>query len=252
MIQLKQLSVVYNGGELVALHPLDIEFRAGEFTVLLGPSGAGKSTLLRSVNLLNTPTSGSVHVDQQLIHSDEQLRNHRRNTAMIFQQHQLIKRQNVLRNALAGRLAHYSSLRSLLPMSQDDRRLALNCLQRVGLLDKALQRVDTLSGGQQQRVGIARALVQQPRVILADEPVASLDPRSAQQIMDLLQQICREDGITAIVSLHQLELAKTYAQRVIGLSQGRVVFDGKVDQLNDDIIQNIYSNDTSLNYETSL
>ena len=251
MIELKQLSIAYNNGGLIGLHPTDLVFRRGEFTVLLGASGAGKSTLLRAINLLNTPSSGEVHVDGQLIRTATALRHHRCNTAMVFQQHQLIRRQHVLRNVLAGRLGYYSSLRSLLPMSADDRRLALNCLQRVGLLDKALQRVDTLSGGQQQRVGIARALAQQPRVILADEPVASLDPNSAQQIMNLLQQVCHENGITAIVSLHQLELAKAYAQRIIGLAEGRVVFDGTIEQLNDDIIRQIYRNESSLNNETN-
>jgi len=240
MIQFNKVSVAYNNGKLIALYPTTIEFYRGEFTVLLGASGAGKSTLLRSINLLNIPTSGEVSVAGVRIDNVQALRNHRRNTAMIFQQHQLIGRQNTLRNVLAGRLGYYSSLRSLLPMREKDRRLALHCLERVGLLEKALERVDCLSGGQQQRVGIARALVQQPKVILADEPVASLDPARAHEIMSLLQRICKEDGITLVVSLHQVELAKAYAQRIVALSEGRVVFDGRVNEFNDEISRAIY------------
>jgi len=242
MIQLNKLSVAYNSGTLMALHPITIEFHRGELTVLLGTSGAGKSTLLRSINLLNIPTSGEVSVAGVRIDNAQALRNHRRNTAMIFQQHQLIGRQSALRNVLAGRLGYYSSLRSLLPMRQEDRRLALHCLARVGLLDKALERVDCLSGGQQQRVGIARALVQQPKVILADEPVASLDPVRAHEVMSLLQRLCAEDSMTTtiIISLHQVEFAKAYAQRIVALAEGRVIFDGRVNEFNDDISRKIY------------
>ncbi len=246
MIRLDRLSVVYNCGALTALQPTTIDFRRGEFTVLLGASGAGKTTLLRSINLLTRPSSGSVSVAGELIERGRALREHRRNTAMIFQQHQLIERLSVLRNVLAGRLGYYSALRSLFPMSQADRALALHCLERVGLLDKALARVDCLSGGQQQRVGIARALVQQPKVILADEPVASLDPASARQVMALLQTICREDGITAVVSLHQLEIARAYAQRIVALAEGRVIFDGSVDGLSEDVVRAIYPQQRSV------
>ncbi len=241
MIQLNKLSVVYNRGALTALHPTTIEFRRGEFTVLLGTSGAGKSTLLRSLNLLNTPTSGEVSVAGVCINSARALRSHRRNTAMIFQQHQLMRRQTALYNVLVGRLGYYASLRSLLPMREIDRQLALHCLERVSLLDKALERVDHLSGGQMQRVGVARALVQQPKVLLADEPVASLDPSCAHQVMSLLQGLCAEKNMTTVVSLHQVELAKIYAQRIVALVEGRVIFDGCVDELNDDIVKKIYS-----------
>ncbi len=240
MIQLDQLSVVYNSGALVALNAVDIEFKPTEFTVLLGASGAGKTTLLRSINFLSRPSSGEVRVAGKRIDGARALQQHRRNTAMIFQQHQLIKRQSVLNNVLAGRLGYYSSLRSLFPMRQSDRRLALHCLERVGLLERALDRVDHLSGGQQQRVGIARALAQQPKVILADEPVASLDPASVMQVMSLLKGICHEDGITMIVSLHQLEIAKAYAQRIVALAKGRVIFDGGVDELGDRLVSEIY------------
>ncbi len=240
MVELNALSVQYNEGELTALHPTTIAFCPGEFVVLLGASGAGKTTLLRSINLLNTPSRGELKVDGQTISTSAALRCHRRNTAMIFQAHQLIERQTVLRNVLAGRLGYYTAWRSMLPMREVDRRRALECLERVGILEKALEKVSCLSGGQKQRVGIARALVQQPKFILADEPVASLDPSSAHQIMSLLRRICAEDGMTAVVSLHQLAFARAYAQRIVALAEGRVIFDGAVEALSDDVIRAIY------------
>jgi len=165
---------------------------------------------------------------------------------MIFQQHQLIGRHSAWENVLLGRLAYYSTWRSLLPLPRRDQVLALECLARVGLLSKALERVDALSGGEQQRVGIARALAQQPRLILADEPVASLDPATAQKIMDLLQDICQNDGITAIVSLHQVELALAYADRIVALAKGRIVFDGPPADLNPTRLDGIYQAGASL------
>jgi phosphonate transport system ATP-binding protein len=174
------------------------------------------------------------------------VRRHRRRTAMIFQQHQLIGRHSAWENVLLGRLGYYSSWRSLLPLPRRDQVLALACLERVGLLSKALERVDALSGGEQQRVGIARALAQQPRLILADEPVASLDPATAQKIMDLLQDICKKDGITAIVSLHQVELALSYAGRIVALARGKIVFDGSPEDLNPARLEGIYQAGASL------
>ena len=154
------------------------------------------------------------------------MRAHRRRTGMVFQQHQLIGRLSVLANVLTGRLGYHSGLRTLLPFSAAEKRLALAAIERVGLLDHALRRADQLSGGQQQRVGIARALAQQPAIVLADEPVASLDPATAERVLALLHRICREDGITAVVSLHQLEFARRFADRIVGLARGEVVFDG--------------------------
>jgi phosphonate transport system ATP-binding protein len=168
---------------------------------------------------------------------------------MIFQQHQLISRHTAWENVLLGRLAYYSTWRSLLPLPRRDQVLALECLERVGLLDKAMERVDALSGGEQQRVGIARALAQQPRLILADEPVASLDPATAQKIMDLLQDICQQDGITAIVSLHQVEFALNYADRIVALAKGRVVFDGSPGDLTPARLEAIYQAGATLNAE---
>jgi phosphonate transport system ATP-binding protein len=174
------------------------------------------------------------------------VRTHRRQTAMIFQQHQLIGRHTGWKNVLLGRLAYYSTWRSLLPLPYGDQVLALECLERVGLLNKAMERVDALSGGEQQRVGIARALAQQPRLILADEPVASLDPATAQKIMDQLQDICQNDGITAIVSLHQVELALAYADRIVALAKGKIVFDGPPADLNPARLEGIYQAGASL------
>lgn len=240
MLQLHQLSVTYPGG-VQALCSVSLSFTPGEFTVILGASGSGKSTLLRCLNGLIQPTTGAISVEGgRKLDSARVRRLHCQRTGMIFQQHQLIGRQTALQNVLMGRLAYHSTLRSLFPLPRVDQSIALDCLNRVGLLDKALIRVDTLSGGQQQRVGIARALAQQPQLILADEPVASLDPANAHKFLSFLRQICQEDGLSAIVSLHQMELAKTYADRIIGLSQGNVVFDGKTPALDMRSIARIY------------
>lgn len=179
MISVDGLSVSYPGG-VQALKPTNLRFQAGMFTVLLGPSGAGKSTLLRALNGLVTPTRGRVEVAGiGDLSSRPRLAAHRRRTGMVFQQHQLIGRSSVLTNVLMGRLGYHGSLRTLLPFSASERRLALQAIERVHLLDYALRRADELSGGQQQRVGIARALVQEPRLVLADEPVARVSTRRA-------------------------------------------------------------------------
>ncbi len=225
---------------------MSIRFNHGEFTVLLGASGAGKSTLLRCLNLLNRPSAGSITVEGLGEICDARgLHRHRRATGMIFQQHQLIGRQSALANVLLGRIGYHPAWRTLFPLTRAERRMALECLERVGLLHKALERVDCLSGGQQQRVGIARALVQQPQLMLADEPVASLDPATSHRVLSQLKRIGTEDGITTIVSLHQLELAQTYADRVIGLAHGRVMFDGAPAQLTDSVVQRIYDQPAS-------
>lgn len=222
-----------------ALRPVDLAFEAGAFTVLLGPSGAGKSTLLRCLNGLVGPTGGRVlGADGRPILSG--LRAHRRRTGMVFQQHQLIGRLSVLDNVLIGRLGQRSAWRALLPATRAEQELALDAIERCGLLDRALQRADTLSGGQQQRVGIARALVQEPSLVLADEPVASLDPATAERVLGLLHRICREDGITAVVSLHQVEFARRYADRIVALAAGEVVFDGSPQRLDEAVLARIY------------
>jgi phosphonate transport system ATP-binding protein len=241
MISLKGVSVRYPGG-VEALRHTDIAFRPGEFAVLIGASGAGKSTLLRCLNGLVTPTTGRLTADGiGAVTPGAALRRHRRRTAMVFQQHQLIGQQSVLRNVLTGRLGYHSAWRTLLPLPAADRRLALDCLERVGLLPYALRRADQLSGGQQQRVGIARALAQKPSLILADEPVASLDPETARKVLTLFFDICRSDGIAAVVSLHQIALARGFADRIVGIAGGGVVFDGAPDDLTEATLDRIYS-----------
>jgi phosphonate transport system ATP-binding protein len=241
MLRLDHATVTYANG-LTALQPTSLDFRPGEFTVLLGASGAGKSTLLRCLNGLVRPTAGDVIADGLgSIFSDRRaLRRHRRRTGMVFQQHHLIGRLTALDNVLTGRLGAHGFLRSLVPLPRADRRLALAALDRVGLVDRALDRADRLSGGQQQRVGIARAMAQQPRIVLADEPVASLDPGTAEKVLSDLYRICREDGIAAIVSLHQVEFARRFADRVVALAGGRVVFDGRPEQLGSRALDHIY------------
>lgn len=244
MIHLHDISVRF--GAAVALHPTSLTFHRGQFTVLLGASGAGKSTLLRCINRMQEPTAGTIDVNALGSLADNKLlRTHRRQTGMIFQQHQLIGRQSVLQNVLMGRIGYHSTLRSLFPLSKDDHSIALQSLDRVGLLDKALSRVDQLSGGQQQRVGIARAIAQQPRLILADEPVASLDPATANKVLALLHQICKEDGISAVISLHQVDLAKRYADRIVGLAHGRLVFDAAPDALTPAHVTELYEQKTT-------
>jgi len=240
VIELKNVSVRY-GADAIGLHPTSLSFKRGEFNVLLGASGAGKSTLLRCLNMLTRPTTGSIHVqDVGVIDSTAALRLHRRRTGMIFQQHQLIRRHTALQNVLLGRIGYHSTLRSLFPLPRTEQHIALECLERVGLLDKATERVDRLSGGQLQRVGIARALAQQPRLMLADEPVASLDPATSRRVLSQLKRICLEDGITTVVSLHQVDLAREFADRIIAIAHGRVVFDGAPNELSDALLQDIY------------
>jgi phosphonate transport system ATP-binding protein len=232
MISLERVSVRYPGG-VEALRQTDIVFRPGEFTVLIGASGAGKSTLLRCLNGLVTPTTGRLAAAGiGTVKPGAVLRRHRRRTAMVFQQHQLIGRQSVLRNVLTGRLGYYPAWRTMLPLPAADRRLALDCLERVGLLPYALRRADQLSGGQQQRVGIARALAQ--------KPAASLDPETARKVLTLFFEICRSDGISAVVSLHQMALARDFADRIVGIAGGAVVFDGAPDDLTEPTLDRIY------------
>lgn len=240
MIAVENLEVVYVGGTR-ALHPVSLRFEPGVFTVLLGSSGAGKSTLLRALNGLVRGTAGHVASDAEgRLDNRRALTRHRRQTGMIFQQHHLIGRASVLDNVLTGRLSFHGPLRTLLPFSRAEKEHALAAIDRVGLIDYALRRADALSGGQQQRVGIARALVQDPDLVLADEPVASLDPMTADRVLGLLHRICAEDGLTAIVSLHQLDFARRYADRIVALAGGRMVFDGPPQALGPAEIRAIY------------
>jgi phosphonate transport system ATP-binding protein len=229
------------GGTTKALKSINLEIEQGQFVVLLGPSGAGKSTLLRCINGLVKPTSGEVFVEGEAVHGNRKLEQVRRKVGMIFQQFNLVKRLTVLENVLCGRLAHTNVFTSCLKLfSPQDIDFALQCLERVGLGHKAYQRADQLSGGQQQRVGIARALAQCPHIILADEPVASLDPKSAEQVMAMLWNIKEQDGITLIVSLHNIELATRYAERIVGIREGAIVLDKSAKLFTEADVERIY------------
>jgi phosphonate transport system ATP-binding protein len=230
-------------GENVAVHSVSLEFEQGAFVGIIGRSGAGKSTLLRAINRLVDPAAGRISyrgADITALRGAD-LRTWRARAAMIFQQFNLVPRLDVLTNVMLGRIARHRTLPSLLSLfSQAERGLAVEALERVDLLPFAFQRTDTLSGGQQQRVAIARALMQEPAILLADEPVASLDPRNAQHVMNHIQAINREDGITVLCNLHSLDLAREYCNRVVGMARGRVVFDGTPAELTSAAIREIY------------
>lgn len=242
MIEFKDVSLVYpNGTE--GLKNVNLQIKDGEFVVIVGLSGAGKSTLIKSINRLVTPTSGSLLVDTEDIVtiSGSRLRKLRTKVGMIFQNYNLVNRSNVLRNVLAGRLGHSGTIRSILNLfPKEDVSLAYESLQRVNIDDKIYNRADELSGGQQQRVSIARVLTQEPMYILADEPVASLDPPTSHQVMSYLKKINQEDGITTIVNLHFIDMAQEYADRIIGMRDGEVVFDGPVSEVTEETFEQIY------------
>ncbi|TCN55828.1 phosphonate transport system ATP-binding protein [Rhodococcus sp. SMB37] len=232
------------GAGVLGLDDVTTEFRTGAITVLLGLSGSGKSTLLRHLNGLHRPTSGSVSVLGQDVASlrGRSLRTLRREIAVIFQHFNLIGPMSVLENVCTGRLGSLVGPRlSLMMYPESVRREALEKLDRVGLADRAYQRADTLSGGQQQRVAIARALMQHPKVLLADEPVASLDPVSAREVMGLLQEISSENQLTVIASLHQVQLAIDFADRIVGLRSGRIVLDQTTGGLHAEEASQIYT-----------
>lgn len=241
-LETRNLCVRYGPREAPhAIRDLSLQFAANQTTILLGPSGAGKSTLLRCLNGLVTPTEGSVHTaDFGPLADPRALRRHRLRTGMIFQLHNLIGRATTLANVLQGRLGRHSVWRSLWPLPKEDLRIAWHALERVGLADKALKRTDRLSGGERQRVGIARALAQEATILLADEPVASLDLRTSHEILQLLFEICQNDGLTAIISLHQVDLARRFGDHAVGLSEGRLVFEGSLKALSPEDVARIY------------
>jgi phosphonate transport system ATP-binding protein len=242
MLRIERLTKVYPNGTR-ALDDLSLMVAEGEFLVVVGLSGSGKSTLLRCVNRLIEPTAGRIWLDEVEITgaSSAELRRARLRIGMIFQQFNLVRRQSVLTNVLAGRLGYVGTLPSLVgQFPAADLERARHNLARVGILDRALQRADTLSGGQQQRVAIARALMQEPKLMLADEPVASLDPATSHSVMRYLEEINREDGITVIANLHFLSLARRYATRVVALNAGRIVFDGLPTEIDEVRFREIY------------
>jgi phosphonate transport system ATP-binding protein len=240
MIEVRGLSKRY--GDLVALVDVSLQVAAGEMVVVLGPSGAGKSTLLRCINRLVTPSGGEVRIAGEAAPGSRAgLRRLRSQVGMIFQDHNLVPRLSVLKNVLAGRLSRMPLWLSLIQLFRaEDIRIALDCLKRVELEERAWSRADRLSGGQQQRVGIARALAQQPGAILADEPVASLDPNSARLVLGDLKRASRELGIAVLCNLHQVGYAVEFADRIVGIHAGRVVFEGTPDALDDRALGRIY------------
>jgi phosphonate transport system ATP-binding protein len=242
MIKFENVNVTYPGG-VVALKDLNLEIKEGDFIIIVGLSGAGKSTLLRTINNLVKPTSGTVYLEDIDVTNakKKELKLIRSKIGMIFQTFNLVNRSTVLKNVLTGRLSNVSTIRSVLGFwPKDEKKLAFEALNQVEILEKAYVRASNLSGGQQQRVGIARALSQKPKVMLADEPVASLDPITSRVVMSYLKKINTELGITTIVNLHFLDLAKEFGDRLIGLRDGKLVFDGNVNQVSDDDFENIY------------
>jgi phosphonate transport system ATP-binding protein len=245
MLEIRNLTKIYDDGT-VALRNMDFDVESGEFLVIIGLSGSGKSTLLRCINRLIDPTEGEIIWDGVDITGADpaQLRTIRRQIGMIFQHFNLVKRSNVITNVLAGRLGYTNPIASMMyRFPAKDRDIAMHALERVGIEDQAFKRADELSGGQQQRVGIARALMQQPKMILADEPVASLDPVLAHTILGYLESMNREEGMTVLCSLHYLDLVQRYASRVIGLRDGGIVYRGsreEIRRMTDEEFKEIY------------
>ncbi len=242
MLKLNKLVKTYSTGDK-ALKSVDLEVPQGQVLALIGPSGAGKSTLIRCINRLVQPTSGSVTLDgiELTRLSSGGLRRARRRMGMIFQEYALVERLTVMENVLSGRLGYVGFWRSLLrKFPQADVDNAYRLLDRVGLLHMADKRADELSGGQRQRVGICRALIQDPALLLVDEPTASLDPKTSRQIMRLIVELCNERKLAAIINIHDVALAKMFVQRVVGLEAGAIVFDGAPDDLTPDMLTRIY------------
>lgn len=243
MIEIRGLVKSYGAGAVEALKGIDLRIAAGEFVVVLGPSGAGKSTLLRCVNRLTEPTAGEVMIDgvSYAVTGRRELRELRRSAAMIFQQHNLVRRLSVLKNVLVGRMAGLPASLTMFHLFPDlDVRIAMHCLEQVNLEHKAEARADTLSGGEQQRVGIARALAQQPKIMLADEPVASLDPKTSRVVLTYLKRICKESNIAVLCNLHQIDYALEFGERIVGLAGGEIVYDGPPAGVTHDVIRRIY------------
>jgi phosphonate transport system ATP-binding protein len=239
VIRIRRLTKQY--GDNAVLRGVDLDAAAGEFVVVLGESGAGKSTLLRCVNRLAVADGGELKVDGMDAVQCADTRALRQRVAMIFQHHNVVPRLSALKNVLTGRLGAVSTLASVMHFfSREDIALAHECLGRVGLAHKAHERTDSLSGGQMQRVGIARALAQRPKLILADEPVASLDPQTSRKVLQYLHDASRDLGITVLCNLHQVDYAREFADRIVGLAQGRVVFDGAPQAMGPDDIDRIY------------
>ncbi len=249
MLEVKNLRVVYpNGNE--ALKSISLSAERGEIIAVIGRSGAGKSTLLRCINGLQATTSGEVILDNENITAmgKNQLRLARRHIGFVWQEYNLIDRLPAITNVLTGRLGYNGGLGSLMGyFSRSHREVALKSLERVNMLHRANFRADRLSGGEKQRVSIARAIAQEPKILLADEPVASLDPELSVQVMSDLARVARDVGVLTLINIHDVDLAKQYADRLIGIAEGKVVFDGTPGQLTQSVLDRIYRFDKHVN-----
>ncbi len=242
MLKLENLTKRYNTGDL-ALQGIDLSIPNGQVLALIGPSGAGKSTLIRCINRLVEPTNGSAILNEVNLTklSSRALRKSRRKMGMIFQEYALVERLTVMENVLSGRLGYVGFWKSFLRrFPKKDVNEAFRLLDRVGLLEMADKRADELSGGQRQRVGICRALIQDPDLLLVDEPTASLDPKTSRQIMRLINELCQERGLTAIINIHDVLLAQMFSQRIVGLALGNIVYDGSPEGLTPEVLTKIY------------
>ena len=242
MLKLENLTKRYNTGDL-ALQGIDLSIPSGQVLALIGPSGAGKSTLIRCINRLVEPTNGSAILNELNLTklSSRALRKSRRKMGMIFQEYALVERLTVMENVLSGRLGYVGFWKSFLrKFPKKDVNEAFRLLDRVGLLEMADKRADELSGGQRQRVGICRALIQDPDLLLVDEPTASLDPKTSRQIMRLIKELCQERGLTAIINIHDVLLAQMFSQRIVGLALGNIVYDGSPEGLTPEVLTKIY------------
>ena len=245
MIEFKNVSKTYDGGFL-ALKDIDLTIADGEFVSIIGSSGAGKSTLIRTINKMHEISSGQLVVDGKDVSklNGQALRDYRRTIGMVFQGFNLVERTTAQKNVLNTFVPDLNFFQKLFGIySKDMKRKALEALDSVDILDKAYSRTDALSGGQKQRVALARTIVQNPKIILADEPIASLDPVSSRQVMNYFKKLNRENGITVIVNIHDVETALEYSDRILGIKKGQLAFDGKPSEVNVDVIRNIYGQD---------
>ena len=242
MLKINNLHKEYPGGDL-ALQGINLKLKKGEIAAVIGPSGAGKSTLIRCINRLVDSTSGEIILQDQDVNqlNKKELKNARRKMGMIFQEYALVERLTVMENVLSGRLGYLSFWRAWMrKFPQKDINQAYKLLDRLGLEDHVYKRSDHLSGGQRQRVGIARALMQEPDLLLVDEPTASLDPKTARQIMRLITEMARERELAALINIHDVLLAREYVSRIIGMRKGEIVFDGSPGDLNKETLTTIY------------
>ncbi|RHW35919.1 phosphonate ABC transporter ATP-binding protein [Lysinibacillus yapensis] len=245
LLKVENLYKSYNRNTLV-LQNVQMALKQGEFVSIIGPSGAGKSTLLRCINRMIDPTSGSILFDgvEMTTLNKADLRSQRAKIGMVFQHYNLVSRLSVFENVLHGRFGYKSTLQGVLSLfTEEEKKLALEILDKLGMKEFAYKRCDQLSGGQKQRVGIARALVQQPKLLLCDEPIASLDPNSSKVIMDHLKDISETMGITVLVNLHQVDVALKYSDRIIGLNKGSIVYEGIPENLSNMAIRDIYGSE---------